>query len=107
MFFVGATGQLITLLLTVCIPLVFLVSGHQKIELTKNINSLKIVHIKVNIDQVTDDTVTCDQYDIADNHKNKFFADFSPPNKVLFKKTLVKKPAHYSIYGNKAPPIIA
>ncbi|HSO87331.1 MAG TPA: hypothetical protein VLQ91_12310, partial [Draconibacterium sp.] len=33
MFFVGATGQLLTLMLTVCLPFVFLVSSQPKAEL--------------------------------------------------------------------------
>ncbi len=33
MFFVGATGQILTLILTVSLPFIFLVSGHQKIDI--------------------------------------------------------------------------
>jgi len=36
MFFIGATGQLLTLILTVGLPFIFLLSGHQKSELNQN-----------------------------------------------------------------------
>ncbi len=35
MFFVGVTGQLITLMLTVCLPFVFLMSGSQETGIQK------------------------------------------------------------------------
>ena len=42
MFFVGATGQLLTLILTVGLPFILLVSGHNKSELNQNIKRIEV-----------------------------------------------------------------
>ncbi len=39
MFFVGATGQLLTLILTVSLPFIFYLSGHQKVNIEQPVLS--------------------------------------------------------------------
>jgi len=56
MFFVGATGQLLTLILTVSLPLVFLVSGHQKIDVQQNKLNFEIQQNYLKISSFENDT---------------------------------------------------
>ena len=61
MFFVGASGQLLTLLLTVFLPLVFVVTGHKKIELTHN-----TLNIEIQLNQISIDTGESCSFDLVD-----------------------------------------
>ena len=42
MFFVGATGQLLTLILTIGLPFILLISGHKKVELNQNTKRIEV-----------------------------------------------------------------
>jgi len=107
MFFVGATGQLLTLILTVCLPFVFLISGHQKIEvqsqanyLVINQNQLEISSVEISSFNYTDDFVNleiCHHFEFDDFHTNPKF----PRERFRVKwKSVYSKSS-----GNKAPPV--
>ena len=106
MFFVGATGQLLTLILTVCLPFVFLVSGHQKIEVQSAINYFTT---QQNIQEIASIDVNSFNYsdDFIKEEKNHLFEfeDFSTVQKFPFDNFLFKWKSVYSTSsGNKAPP---
>ena len=108
MFFVGATGQLLTLILTVCLPFVFLISGHQKIEvqsqanyLVINQNQLEISSVEISSFNYTDDFVNleiCHHFEFDDF---PIIQEFPVDNFHVRWKSVYAKSS-----GNKAPPVI-
>ncbi|MBT3384948.1 MAG: hypothetical protein HN778_12600 [Prolixibacteraceae bacterium] len=106
MFFVGATGQLLTLILTVSLPLVFLVSGHQKIDVQQNKLNFEIQQNYLKISSFENDTFDyflnyfteyqCTVFNIEDSDFKKI-----PPEKIKVKW----KSFCLNDSGNKAPPI--
>ena len=107
MFFVGATGQILTLILTVCLPFVFLVSGNQKIEvqspanfLVVNQNQLEISSVEIGTFNYTDDFVCEEKCHLFE------FDDFPIIQKFPYDNFHVKWKSIYSkSSGNKAPPV--
>jgi hypothetical protein len=107
MFFVGATGQLLTLILTVCLPFVFLVSVQPKTEQIQETFNFETQIIR---QEVSAPEISC------------FELDFDCPDKfqdidIEFKEIFIQKmhPPEFrvkwkSFYtensGNKAPPVI-
>ena len=107
MFFVGATGQLLTLILTVCLPFVFLVSGHQKIELQSPTNYFSV---QQNIQEISSIGMISFNYndDFIKEERNYYFEfeDIPTLQKFPFNNFLVKWKSVYSTSsGNKAPPV--
>lgn len=108
MFFVGATGQLLTLILTVCLPFVFLVSTHPKTELVqKTLNfETKITHQEIPAPEIncfTFDLEIADKVQYTDIQNNEVFIQkMHPPG---FR---VKWKSYYTeSSGNKAPPVFS
>ncbi len=106
MFFVGATGQILTLILTVCLPFVFLISGQQKIEvqspsnyLVVNQNQLEISSAEISTFNYTVDFVEekCKLFEIDDF---PIIQEFPIDNFHVRWKSVYSKSS-----GNKAPPV--
>jgi hypothetical protein len=106
MFFVGATGQLLTLILTVCLPFVFLVSSHPKSELlqeTLNFEN-RIFQQEVSspeINYYTFDLNCADKLQDINPEINEIFIQKIPPAEFRVKW----KNFYTESSGNKAPPI--
>lgn len=106
MFFVGATGQLLTLILTVCLPFVFILSGQQKItvdQTTFNFDSHKI-HTEISsinndtyqfIDNLTDEIQIQKSEFVPSDIRQILPKDFQDEWKSIYLKSS----------GNKAPPV--
>lgn len=105
MFFVGATGQLLTLVLTVCLPFVFLFTAQPKTELLNNNLLLKhhgchqqITSIENNSFEIHFDSIDNLQ-DIDIEFEDSFIKKFH------CKKFQEKWKSFYlESSGNKAPP---
>jgi hypothetical protein len=107
MFFVGITGQLITLMLSVCLPIVFLVSSHSKsalpgktvqIEIQKNLNSsnsVKISSVKIEVNFALH--IQNIKFEIAEIFNRKIqLQEFNLKWQLLYAESP----------ENKAPPVI-
>lgn len=105
MFFVGATGQLITLILTVCLPFVFMVSYQPKTELPKEkllIENHKN-HEEVPSLAISPFDLIFDGPEILQNTGTGFEGSFV--QKIPHQKFKVKWKSFYAdSSGNKAPP---
>lgn len=107
MFFVGATGQLITLLLTVCLPLVLLLSGNPQADVQSPANYFSSVQIQ-HVITVTEKAMV---------HKTAEFVKTETQQPFVFHYRRVKQkiPLRNSFIrwdagflassGNKAPPV--
>jgi len=105
MFLVGATGQLLTLMLTIGLPFVFLFSGHQKVELTQHTSVLEVSLDVVSNVQIENNSLVFDFADYAEINKQQFILDFSPPNKNPFAVFYLNCESLWkNSSGNKAPP---
>jgi hypothetical protein len=107
MFFVGATGQILTLILTVCLPFVFLVSGNQKIEVQSPANYLVV---NQNVEEISSDDANAFYFttDLLTEETNCHFKfdDFPEIHQFPFDNFHVKWKSVYSTSsGNKAPPV--
>jgi hypothetical protein len=107
MFFVGATGQILTLILTVCLPFVFLISGQQKIEvqspanyLVVNQNQLEISSIQIITFNYTTDFVTEEKCKLFEIDDFPIIQEFPDDNFHVRWKSVYSKSS-----GNKAPPV--
>ncbi|GAB1450623.1 hypothetical protein MASR2M47_06790 [Draconibacterium sp.] len=105
MFFVGATGQLLTLLLTVCLPFVFLFTTQPKIELIDEALSFENIQIQQKIVSFENDSFLI-QFDLVVNFQDikiaceDTFIQKTPNSKVRIKwKSFCAESS-----GNKAPP---
>ena len=105
MFLVGATGQLLTLILTIGVPIVFLFSGHQKVELTQNISNAEIRLNVVSGEQIEKKSFVIDFIDCEEINKQQFNLGLSPPHKNTFAVFLSDWISLWiNSSGNKAPP---
>lgn len=106
MFFVGATGQLLTLILTVCLPFVFLVSSQPKSQLLQKTLNLEN---RITQQEVSSPEIGCFVIDL--NCADKFQYNYTE-----FKELFIQKIQLYEFRvkwnsfvtessGNKAPPI--
>jgi len=105
MFFVGATGQLLTLILTVCLPCIFLFSAQPKTELLGETLLIEYHDSHQLITQVENSTFQI-HFDFVENLQNIHteFED-SSIQKIPHKKVRVKWKSFYAkSCGNKAPP---
>ena len=106
MFFVGATGQLLTLILTVCLPFVFLVSAQPKTELLQ-----ETLNFETQITQleISAPEISCFEFDLSSTDKfqdndievNEIFIQKMHPPEVREKW----KSFYTESSGNKAPPV--
>ena len=106
MFFVGATGQLLTLILTVSIPFMMLISGHQKINFHKKNIKFDVEHVKnfnTNIDH------QADSFDFVASLENLKYSSFYYLEKLLYlppdRFGVNWKMIYLENIGNKAPPL--
>lgn len=106
MFFIGATGQLLTLILTVCLPMVFLFSSKTPALSEKDL----IIAGKHKIcSEVISDSRIFVQSEITDRTVEEIQIPVIK-NEVLQKiplPSLIQKPVQFYIQssGNKAPPV--
>jgi hypothetical protein len=106
MFFVGATGQILTLILTVCLPFVFLFSAEPKSNsLTE---TLQFENIQIHQEVVLAESYSQQiHFDSIENLQNIFteFED-SVIQKIHSKNVREKwKSPFFANSGNKAPPV--
>ena len=104
MFFVGATGQLLTLILTVCLPFVFLVSSQPKLEVlqeTVNFENQKKQQV------ITSSEITSPDFIFTFIEKDQIIS-IEVEGLVIQKMPLLefreKKTFYTESSGNKAPP---
>jgi len=105
MFFVGATGQLLTLILTVCLPFVFLVSSQPKTELLQETLNFET---RINQQEVSSPEISCfvidlnctDKFQDNDIEVSDIFIQKIPPTEFRVKW----KSFYTESSGNKAPP---
>ncbi len=107
MFFVGATGQLLTLILTVCLPFVFFLSGNQSINISNSSLQIEVSQVQHEIaagNEVNTFTYT-DAKSIEDWYYN-FVSENISHKKIPLREFNVKKDLFYTdSSGNKAPPV--
>jgi hypothetical protein len=107
MFFVGSTGQLITLILTVCLPFVLLVSGKQKAEVQLPANYMVVSGSQIEIVSIGfDNSYHCEDSLVDEQSNCQIFAD-PPLIQIIPNDNLhVRWKSIYSTSsGNKAPPV--
>jgi hypothetical protein len=108
MFFVGATGQLLTLILTVCLPFVLLVSAQPQTELLQ-----ETLNFETQITQLEVSAPEISCFALEFNSAEKF-----QDNDIEFYEIFIQKihPTEFrvkwkSFYiensGNKAPPVFS
>lgn len=106
MFFVGATGQILTLLLTVCLPFVFIISGYSNAEVQEPTLQFEIIQ---NQSEVSVSTIqTCFYADVSIVVLPDLRSEFGivEDKTILPDKPGVKWETIYSkSSGNKAPPV--
>lgn len=107
MFLVGATGQLLTLILTVCLPLVFLVSGHQKLETQSPVTYFSVHQTHQEISSIENNIFKKTTDFVIENNNHQFeFDDGFTNQKFPYEKFLDNWKSNYSkSSGNKAPPV--
>lgn len=107
MFFVGATGQILTLILTVCLPFVLLFSAEPKAELFKETLLFESIQIQQEIVSFENNSFQI-HFNTVENIKDTKI-DFEDTfiQKIPIKKDLIKwKSFCEESSGNKAPPTI-
>jgi hypothetical protein len=107
MFFIGITGQLITLILTVFLPFVFLVSSQSKTVFPEKTGQSEVLK---NLQPVNSGKINSTKIDFsfsANLQKLKIGIEKTFIQKNTLPKVLVKLKSFYSkSSGNKAPPVI-
>lgn len=109
MFFVGATGQILTLILTVCLPFVLLVSGNQKIEVQPSASNFTVTQKvqELSFNESTTFSFTIESAIDESKHFIFNFEHFPEIRQIPFDNYHVKWKSVYSTSsGNKAPPVI-
>lgn len=109
MFFVGATGQILTLILTVCLPCVLLVTGNQKIEVQPSANNFTVTLQvqELSFNESTTFSFTTESASDESNHFIFNFEHFPEIKQFPADNHHVKWKSVYSTSsGNKAPPVI-
>ena len=106
MFFVGATGQLVTLILTVCLPFVFLLSGKQAVEVQLPAKYLVVNQVQNEISSLEKNTVNYFTDIIKEDSKIHFEFKNTVLQTFPLQEYCVKWKSIYSkSSGNKAPPV--
>ena len=106
MFFVGATGQLLTLILTVCLPFVFFFSGHQNIEIADSSLQIEVREIHHNVIHHEVNAVSYDELILAENQHSNFVFETYKRKKIPLREFNIKTETFYiDSSGNKAPPV--
>lgn len=107
MFFIGATGQLLTLILTVCLPFIFFLSGDQSINISNSSLQIEVRQIHLEV-AVNDELSTISQHS-ANSTENMYcsiFIENRIHKKIPIREFNVKRePLYADSSGNKAPPV--
>ena len=105
MFFVGATGQLLTLILTVCLPFVFLLSGQQKINIPETSLRIEVSNIQYETSQQNGYAYSFTDINTDEDWHYDFIAEDCIPRKIPLRDFNVNMETFYiDSSGNKAPP---
>ena len=105
MFFVGITGQLITLILTVSLPIIFLMSGNHEIKDTKQTLSFNNHQSHQEFSSINFNSFEFEQNYSAEIYKKNIKIEESDFIKIPYSQINVKQKLLYLNYsGNKAPP---
>ncbi len=108
MFFVGTTGQILTLILTVCLPFILLASGNQKPDVQSPANYLVVNQNiqEISLSEVSTFYFTTDFLIEETNNHHFKFDEFPEIHQFPFDNFHVKWKSVYSTSsGNKAPPV--
>jgi len=108
MFFVGATGQLLTLILTVCLPFIFLVSAQPKTELLQETLNFEtqITQLEVSVPEISCFAFELNSADKLQDNDFEFVEIFI--QKMHPTEFRVKWKSFYTeSSGNKAPPVFS
>jgi hypothetical protein len=105
MFFVGATGQLLTLILTVCLPFVFLFSAQPNTEILNDTLLFNKFEIKQQITSFEYNSIEFQNDTIINETVNWPLPEMSLVKDYHCKKFREKwKSINLKSSGNKAPP---
>lgn len=107
MFFIGATGQLLTLILTVCLPFVLLLSGNQNITISNSLSHFEVQQIHQDIDY-SDDIKSFSENNVKliEYLNGHLFIKNRIHKKIPVRDHDVTKSIFYiDGTGNKAPPL--
>jgi hypothetical protein len=106
MFFVGATGQLLTLILTVCLPFVFFLSGNQSINITDSSLQIEVCQVQHEIAFNELNTVSSSETSATEFQHYNFIAENHLYKKIPLREFNIKQDWFYiESSGNKAPPV--
>ncbi len=106
MFFVGATGQLLTLILTVCLPFVFFLSGPRNIEISDSSLQIEVRQIQHEVIHNEIDSVSYSEANAAESQLCNLVIDNCTCEKIPLREFNVKRESFYiDSSGNKAPPV--
>ena len=107
MFFVGATGQLLTLILTVCIPFVFLFSAQPKTEILNDTLLLNKFEIKQQVSSLDYNSIEFQNETIINESVNWPLPEMTLVKNYHYEKFREKwKSINLKSSGNKAPPAL-
>ncbi len=105
MFFVGSTGQILTLILTVCLPFVFLVSSEPKAELLKDTLLFENIQIQHETFSFEYNSFQIQLAPSENDDDTKTWLEDTFIQKIPITKDLIKwKSFCAESSGNKAPP---
>ena len=107
MFFIGASGQLITLILTVCLPFIFFLSGDQSINISNSSIQIEVyqTHHEIVYNEETNIILSYNA-DYIENQYSNFISVNSTYKKIPIRDYNIKKDIFYiDSSGNKAPPV--
>ncbi len=105
MFFVGATGQILTLILTVCLPCVFLFSAEPKASLLNETLLFENIQIQQEILSFENNSFQINFNSVENLQDVKIAFEFTFIQKIPVTKDLIKwKSVCAESSGNKAPP---
>lgn len=106
MFLVGATGQLLTLVLTVCLPFIFFFSGPKSLELSGNTQLVEIQQKQISFELNSSTEVDfCVAFDTETTLKITF-GEEAPQKIPLLQFPIRALACITNDSGNKAPPSV-
>lgn len=106
MFFIGSTGQLLTLVLTVCLPFVFLFSAEPKANLINETLLFENIQIQQEIVSFENNSFEIHFDSVENLQETKVCFEDNFIHKIPNSKVRIKwKSFCIESSGNKAPPI--
>ncbi|HRX10112.1 MAG TPA: hypothetical protein P5210_00610 [Draconibacterium sp.] len=106
MFFVGATGQILTLILTVCLPFVFLFSAEPQSNILTETLQFENVQIRQEVVLEVNNTHYV-HFDSIEKLQNIFTEFENSVIQIVHSKNIREKwkSPFFANSGNKAPPV--